>query len=225
MALTPQQLQLQDRLFGVSAILPVDAPSVFLSDGGVNVAKLRENLLRRKSEYARAGYANPAYLASLAPGDRLRVEGQVAEVDALLNQYPEGAAGPSPFPDVQVIVPETGTFNPISAATSIGLDPAKLGFGIGGVLLGSAAVATGVALARRKTTKHKSTRKPKFGTAAYRKKYGAKAKRNRKTKKKGVGTEGQFRRPGGKKVYYTKNDQPYVLMANGKARFVKKRKR
>jgi len=58
---------------------------------------------------------------------------------------------------------------------------------------------------KRKTKKKASSRK------------GRKQKRNVKR----YGTAKQYARPGGKKVYYAKNGTPYIIQANGKARFVK----
>ena len=74
-------------------------------------------------------------------------------------------------------------------------------------LIAAAAVGTlgGVAYAvskKKKSTKKKSTKKKKS--------------------KSGYGTEAAYNRKGGKKVYYTKNKQPYILLASGKARFIKK---
>jgi len=42
-----------------------------------------------------------------------------------------------------------------------------------------------------------------------------------KSRKKRFGTAKQYARPGGKKVFYAKNGTPYIKLANGKARFVK----
>lgn len=47
----------------------------------------------------------------------------------------------------------------------------------------------------------------------------------RKSKKKRYGTAKQYKRKGGKSVKYTKNGQPYIIMASGKARFIKGKRR
>lgn len=54
------------------------------------------------------------------------------------------------------------------------------------------------------------------------KKRSTKRRSSRRRKKRGYGTAKQYARKGGKKVYRTKNGQPYILLASGKARFVKK---
>lgn len=52
-----------------------------------------------------------------------------------------------------------------------------------------------------------------------------KSHRRRSSKKKRYGTAKQYKRKGGKSVKYTKNGQPYIILASGKARFVKGRRR
>ena len=37
-----------------------------------------------------------------------------------------------------------------------------------------------------------------------------------------VGTEKQYKKAGGKKVYHTKTGQPYIILKSGRARFIKK---
>jgi len=46
-----------------------------------------------------------------------------------------------------------------------------------------------------------------------------------RTRRRRYGTEGQYKRKGGLDVKYTKNGQPYVIQANGRARFVKRSRR
>ena len=88
----------------------------------------------------------------------------------------------------------------------------------------AAAVATtaGIvyAVTKKKKPKKKSTKKK-----STKKKSTKKKSTKKKSKKTGYGTEAAYNRKGGKKVYYTKNKQPYVLLASGKARFIKKSKR
>jgi hypothetical protein len=48
------------------------------------------------------------------------------------------------------------------------------------------------------------------------------SRRRSKSRKKRYGTSKQYARKGGKKVYRTKKGQPYILLASGKARFVKR---
>lgn len=67
---------------------------------------------------------------------------------------------------------------------------------------------------KRKTTKK---RKLKFGSKAYRKKYLGK-----KRKQKQPHTAGKRKDTSHKRIRYTKHNQPYVILASGKARFIKK---
>lgn len=90
----------------------------------------------------------------------------------------------------------------------------------------------------------------KFGSPAWRKKYLTGKKRSPRSRKKKssrgsgsfyeieqrrefgekpvsgkrvrVGTEAQYRKRGGKKVFRTKTGQPYIILADGRARFIKK---
>jgi len=61
---------------------------------------------------------------------------------------------------------------------------------------------------RRKSTKKRSKRTRKTTT-------------RRKSRKKRYGTAKQYARKGGKSVKYTKNGQPYIILSDGRARFVK----
>jgi len=84
----------------------------------------------------------------------------------------------------------------------------------------------------KKKTKHRAVttkkgRKLKFGSPAWRKKYSKPKAKKRKLpdptpKTKGVGTEAQFKKKGGKTVYHTKTGQPYIKLADGRARFIKR---
>ncbi|MFN2638173.1 MAG: hypothetical protein ABR585_14235 [Gemmatimonadaceae bacterium] len=80
-------------------------------------------------------------------------------------------------------------------------NPALIGLG---ALAGVSIIGGGAALALA------SARKPK-------------RHKKSKSKKHRVGSAKQYARRGGKKVYKTKTGQPYILLASGKARFVKKR--
>ena len=65
-------------------------------------------------------------------------------------------------------------------------------------------------------------------TASRKKKTSRRKSRTRKTRrtsKRRYGTQAQYNRPGGKKVYKTKNGQPYILLNNGKALFIKRSRR
>ena len=70
----------------------------------------------------------------------------------------------------------------------------------------------------RKVTSHRKTkRKLKFGSPAYRKKY---LKHGRRKTKRHVRVT---KRTSHKRIRYTKNKQPYIILPNGRARFIKKR--
>lgn len=72
---------------------------------------------------------------------------------------------------------------------------------------------------KKKTTKRKSKRrKLKFGSKAYRKKYLGKKRK----KQKQPYTAGKRKDTSTRRIRYTKNNQPYVILANGRARFIKR---
>ena len=91
---------------------------------------------------------------------------------------------------------------------------------------------------KKSSSKAKGGRKLKFGSPAWRAKYMGKKRQGKKgksvsvasIKRKGIpgpdriklGTEAQYKKKGGKKVYHTKTGQPYIKMKSGKARFIKK---
>jgi len=89
--------------------------------------------------------------------------------------------------------------------------------------LAGAVGAVVYASTRRKAKGRKSSgRRPKFGTPAFRRKYGKKAKRNAKAGKARNKRGGAVRdRYKGHKVLRTKKGQPYIILASGKARFVR----
>ena len=67
--------------------------------------------------------------------------------------------------------------------------------------------------------KKKSGRKLKFGSPAWRKKYMGKGK---KKKQKQPYTAGKGKDTSTRRIRFTKNNQPYVILKSGKARFIKK---
>jgi len=104
----------------------------------------------------------------------------------------------------------------------------------GGVAVGATVgsiVATKVAKRKKKSKKskkkssksRKGKRKLKFGSKAYRKKYlhkGHKHKRNHKQRQ--PHTAGKRKDRSHKRIRFTKNNQPYIILANGRARFIKR---
>jgi hypothetical protein len=109
---------------------------------------------------------------------------------------------------------------------------------VGATALGAGALGLGVATAvkakrkkkvskkksKKKTTKRKG-RKLKFGSKAYRRKYlgrGRRKKRSGRSKQKQPHTAGKRKDTSHKRIRYTKHNQPYIILANGRARFIKK---
>ena len=72
---------------------------------------------------------------------------------------------------------------------------------------------------KKKSTKKKSGKKLKFGSPAYRKKYLGKGK---KKKQKQPHTAGKGKDTSTRRIRFTKNNQPYLILKSGKARFIKK---
>jgi len=103
-------------------------------------------------------------------------------------------------------------------------NPLAVGIGAGAVALGAGAVVAGVILSNKKT---KSGRKIKHT------KRGWKQDRKRRSKQKWeVAYQKRKKRKSSKKksrskkgLHYTKKGQPYRILADGRARFVKKTKR
>lgn len=75
---------------------------------------------------------------------------------------------------------------------------------------------------RRAAPKRKTTRKRGRASRARRVR---RSPRSRRTRKPRYGTAKQYARKGGKSVKYTKKGQPYIILADGRARFVKGKRR
>jgi len=111
------------------------------------------------------------------------------------------------------------------------LTTAVIGAGsVGAVALGGVAIAKARKKTKKKTktTKKKTTtkrktkgRKLKFGSPAYRKKYLNKGKKKR-ARPKYARTAGKRKDTSTRRIRMTKNGQPYVILASGKARFIKR---
>jgi len=79
---------------------------------------------------------------------------------------------------------------------------------------------------RRKKSKSRNTRKRssrgrklKFGSKAWRKRYSGKKRR----KQRKPHTAGKRKDTSHRRIRYTKNNQPYIIQSNGRARFISKR--
>lgn len=87
-----------------------------------------------------------------------------------------------------------------------------IGAGVGGVALGGAlGYIAGSSVNKAKSSKKRKTSKKKTGN--YRR-----TRRSRYTPR----TAGKAKDTSRKRIRYTSNGQPYVIMASGKARFIKK---
>lgn len=81
-------------------------------------------------------------------------------------------------------------------------------------------------------SKGSSVSRPRSKSPRSKKKKSSTRKRSRtkrsrapkRSKKRGYGSQKAYNRPGGKKVYKTKTGQPYILLASGQARFIKRSK-
>ena len=93
-------------------------------------------------------------------------------------------------------------------------NPVTTALGVGGVVLGGGLVTSAIVKAKRKkSVKRKSTRKK------------AVTRRTRTIKRKSrrtPRTAGKGKDRSNKRIRYTKKGQPYIIMASGKARFIKK---
>jgi hypothetical protein len=87
----------------------------------------------------------------------------------------------------------------------------EIASGTGGLVLGS---ALGYAAGRR-TTREKNRRRKASKSRVIR-------SRTRRYKQKKPRTAGKRKDTSTRRIRYTKNNQPYVIMANGRARFIKK---
>jgi len=111
-----------------------------------------------------------------------------------------------------------------------------IGTGVGGVLVGGAVgyiAGRSTSTKKRKrnksrsvrkgTNKHRKGRKLKFGSKAYRKRYctGRRRKAHRKGQKHPY-TAGCRKDTSHTRIRYTKNNQPYIIQPNGRARFISK---
>ena len=102
------------------------------------------------------------------------------------------------------------TWNNLNPSTKTAL---KVAGGV--VLAGAAAYGVSKLLKKKKKAKKKGSKKKA-------KKRAKKGSRKRSRGKKHYGTSKQYARKGGKVVHRTKNGQPYIILANGRARFIKR---
>lgn len=89
----------------------------------------------------------------------------------------------------------------------------KRALGVLGGVAGLSALGIGVAVARSRAKKKRKARAQRARKAPYRR-----TKGQRYTPR----TAGKRRDTSRRRIRYTKNGQPYVILASGKARFIKK---
>jgi membrane protein YqaA with SNARE-associated domain len=108
--------------------------------------------------------------------------------------------------------------NPVKMAAIGAIAGIAIGGATGYVI--SRGVSKSKAKKRKKASKKRSgKRKLKFGSKAYRKRYLS----HRRRKQKQPHTAGKRKDTSHRRIRYTKNNQPYIIMPNGKARFISKR--
>ena len=106
---------------------------------------------------------------------------------------------------------------------AIGTGSAVVGAGLGALAV-SKSTKKRKAKSKSKSRKKKTSssrsrgRKLKFGSKAFRKKYLS----HRRRKQKQPHTAGKRKDTSHRRIRYTKNNQPYVILSSGKARFIKK---
>ena len=95
-------------------------------------------------------------------------------------------------------------------------NPAILGAGIGGLAIGGALGAGAMAAAKRKKSRKGRKRARRVARSP------KKRRGNRRSGRRTPRTAGRGKDTSHKRIRYTKNGQPYIIMASGKARFIKK---
>jgi hypothetical protein len=103
------------------------------------------------------------------------------------------------------------------------------GAAIGGVAVGVGASAIVRSLIKRKSKRRKSVSSRKRGRRIKHTKRGWKQDRARRSKQKWEVAyqrrKKKMKKSSKRGIHYTKNGQPYKIMSNGRARFIKRRKR
>jgi len=87
-----------------------------------------------------------------------------------------------------------------------------VGIAAGGAVVGGAIVGAIAASSSKKSKKRSSSKK----------KYKKSSKRRKSRKQKQPHTAGKRKDTSHRRIRYTKNNQPYVIMSSGKARFISK---
>lgn len=107
--------------------------------------------------------------------------------------------------------------NNVGAASDfIRANPVTAGVSLAGGLAAGATIVQVIRKKKAASKKKKATKKKATKTKSKRK------TTKRKTKQKTPHTAGKSKDRSSKRIRYTKNNQPYIIMASGKARFIKK---
>lgn len=99
-------------------------------------------------------------------------------------------------------------------ASGKGLLGSPIAAGIGGAIAGAAITGTGIAIAS-------SVKKKRRKSSSKKRKSTSRKKRSRSTKY--ARTAGKRKDTSTRRIRMTKNGQPYVILASGKARFISKK--
>lgn len=180
--------------------------------------------LQRAEEYLRRARSDPTFGNLPAVKASLgNVGSNVSNLKAALRSVPKE----KPVEQGSVVLP--GGLSPPSGGNlgtaldaAARLSPSMAGI-IGASVLGAAAAGTAVAVRKRKRRKSRSTSgRARRRKTKRRKRRPAKKRRHKTRRSKSFGTEAQFKRRGGHKVFYTKKGQPYIKLKSGQARFIKR---
>lgn len=115
------------------------------------------------------------------------------------------------------------TENPLASAAIAGGAGVAIGAGVTAAIKKSSTKKKKGSKKKTKKNKKKTTKKRnkklKFGSKAYRKKYLGKRRRH---KQKYPYTAGKRKDTSHRRIRFTKNNQPYIILPNGRARFIKR---
>jgi 3-hydroxyacyl-CoA dehydrogenase len=103
-----------------------------------------------------------------------------------------------------------------NATTFLKSNIGLIGAGVGGAAIGAGLAVGATALARKKRRKKAKRKTPQRNRTRVKKKHRV---RHRKTPR----TAGKRKDTSHKRIRHTKNGQPYIILANGRARFIKKK--
>lgn len=110
--------------------------------------------------------------------------------------------------------------NPFASVGTAAVVGAGVGAGVTGLVMSASKKRKKkTKKSKKKSSKSKKkSRKLKFGSPAWRKKYMRKKRKGRRTPR----TAGKGKDRSSKRIRYTKRGQPYIIMRNGRARFIKR---